>query len=93
MQATPNKSNHSSSNAILGPAVDRAAAGLHDAVDVVAGAATAAAKAVDKKGAQLKAAQRRYVDDCREYVRDNPFASLGAALVAGFLISKLPRLR
>lgn len=93
MQATPRKSNHSSSNAILGPAVDRATAGLHDAVDKVAGAATAAAKAVDKKGEQLKAAQRRYVDGCRESIRDNPFASLGIALVAGFLVSKLLRLR
>jgi ElaB/YqjD/DUF883 family membrane-anchored ribosome-binding protein len=93
MQTAPHKSNHSSSTNGLGPAVDKVAAGVHDAVDAVAEAATAAAKAVDKKGEQLKAVQRRYVDECRERVRDNPLQSLGVALAVGFLISKLLRLR
>ena len=93
MQASSSKSNLSSSTAILAPAVDKVATGVHDAVDMVAGAAKSAAKAVDKKGERMMAVQRRYVDGCREYVRDNPFASLGVALAAGFLISKLLRLR
>lgn len=93
MQATTHKSAPSNSNTGLGPAVDRVAAGVHDAVDRVAGAATAAAKTVGKKGEQLKAVQQRYIDDCRECVRDNPLASLGVALAAGFLISRLLRLR
>ena len=93
MQAAPLKSNHSNSAASLGPAVDRVAAGVHDAVDMVAGAATTAASAIDKKGEQLKAVQQRYVDACRGRVRDNPLASLGIAAAAGFLISMLLRLR
>jgi len=89
MEAT-RKSNHSGAMAGLAPVVERVAAGAHQAVDKAAGAAAAAAKAVDKKsGKVLKAVQERYVDGCRERVRDKPFAALGIAAAAGFVLSFL----
>lgn len=93
MEAT-RKNNHSGkshSDAALNfaPVVDRVVAGAHDAVDKAAGAATAAAKLVGKKGDVLLAAQERYLETCRECVRENPLASMGVALAAGIALSYL----
>ena len=88
MEAT-RKSNNSDAVAGIGPVVDRVAASAHEAVDKAAHAATAAAKALDKKSSQLKDLQSRYLDDCREQVREHPIAALGVAVAAGFLISLL----
>ena len=88
MEAT-RKSNHSEAISGLAPVVERVAAGAHDAVDRAAGAASAAAKMVEKKGGALKAVQQRYLDSCRDHVRDNPLAALGVAVTAGVLISLL----
>ena len=71
------------------PAVDRLASGAHQAIDRLAGAATSAAETVDTKAGQLRDAQERMVDDCRDYVRDNPVMSVGLAVAAGFLLSRL----
>lgn len=73
----------------LAPVVERVAAGAHEAVDRAAGAATAAAKLVGKKGEVLKAAQERYLEGCREQVRENPLAAMGVALAAGIALSFL----
>jgi ElaB/YqjD/DUF883 family membrane-anchored ribosome-binding protein len=94
MEAT-RKSNHSGKSsqsdvaASLAPVVERVAAGAHEAVDKAAGAAAAAAKMVEKKGEVLKAVQERYIEGCRERVRDNPLAALGVALAAGIAVSFL----
>jgi ElaB/YqjD/DUF883 family membrane-anchored ribosome-binding protein len=88
MEAT-RKSNNSDAVAGIGPVVDRVAASAHEAVDKAAHAATAAARVLDKKGAELKTLQSRYLDTCREQVRDNPLAAVGIAVAAGFLISLL----
>ena len=71
------------------PAVDRLASGAHQAVDKMAGAASQAAETLDLKGEQLMDAQVRLTENCREYVRDNPLTSLGIAVAAGFLVSRL----
>jgi ElaB/YqjD/DUF883 family membrane-anchored ribosome-binding protein len=71
------------------PAVDRLATGAHQAVDKIAGAATQAAETLDLKSEQLMDAQTRLTESCREYVRDNPVTSLGIAVAAGFLLSRL----
>ena len=71
------------------PAVDRMASGAHQAVDKIADVATQAAESLGAKGNQLNEAQARFVDDCSTYVRANPLASLGIAVAAGFLISRL----
>jgi ElaB/YqjD/DUF883 family membrane-anchored ribosome-binding protein len=71
------------------PVVDRIASGAHQAVDRIAGAAGQAADTLGVKGAQLKNAQVRAMEQCRGYVRDHPVASVGIAVAAGFLLSRL----
>lgn len=71
------------------PMVDRVASGAHQAVDRVADVAGHAADTLGVKGEQLKDAQMRAMEQCRGYVRDNPLASLGIAIAAGFLLSRL----
>ena len=75
------------------PAMDRIASGAHQAVDKIAGAAAQAADALGVKGEQLKKAQVRAMEQCRGYVRENPVASLGIAVAAGYLLSRLMRSR
>ena len=71
------------------PTVDRMASGAHQAVDKIAGVATQAAETLGVKGDQIKEAQARLMEECRGYVRNNPLASLGIAVAAGFLLSRL----
>jgi ElaB/YqjD/DUF883 family membrane-anchored ribosome-binding protein len=69
--------------------VERIASGAHQAVDKIAGAAGQAAETIGVKGEQLKKAQVRAMEQCRGYVRDYPVTSLGIAIAAGFLLSRL----
>jgi ElaB/YqjD/DUF883 family membrane-anchored ribosome-binding protein len=71
------------------PTVDKVATGAHNLVDKLAGVATTAADKLDTKSVQLKDAQARLTESCRDYVRENPLASLGIAVAAGFLLSRL----
>jgi ElaB/YqjD/DUF883 family membrane-anchored ribosome-binding protein len=71
------------------PAVDRIASGAHQAVDKIANAATHAADSLGVKGGQLKDAQARLMQDWGGYVGANPVISLGIAVAAGFLLSRL----
>jgi len=90
MEAT-RKGNHTDAITGFVPVVERVAAGAHDAVDKAASAATKAAKMVDEKGADAMKAVRemRYLESCRNSVRDNPLAAIGVAVAAGFLVSLL----
>ena len=88
MEAT-RKGNHSGAADSLAPVVGRVAAGAHDAVDKAAGMVAAAAKIAGEKSGQLRDVQERYVEACRERVRDKPLAALGIALAAGFVLSFL----
>jgi ElaB/YqjD/DUF883 family membrane-anchored ribosome-binding protein len=69
--------------------IDKAANSAHEAVDRVASATNQAAEALGEKGEQLKNAEQQLVDNCRSYVRDNPLTSLGIAVAAGFLLSRI----
>jgi ElaB/YqjD/DUF883 family membrane-anchored ribosome-binding protein len=71
------------------PAVDRIASGAHRAVDKIANAAGQAAETLSVKGEQLKNAKVRVMEQGRGYVRDHPVTSLGIAIAAGFLLSRL----
>ena len=71
------------------PAVDRVASSAHRAVDEVANIAGHAAETVSEKGEQLKDAQEQMVGYSREYMRKHPIASLGIAVAAGFLLSRI----
>ncbi len=69
--------------------IDKAANFANEAVDKVAGATNQAAEALAKKDEQLKNAEQQLLEDCRVYVRDNPITSVGIAVAAGFLLSRV----
>jgi len=71
------------------PVVGRIASGAHHAVDQFASAAGQAADTLGVTGEQLNNAQVRAMEQCRGYLRDHPVASLGIAVAAGFLLSRL----
>ncbi len=71
------------------PTVDRMASGAHQAVDRIAEVATQAADTLSVKGGQLHDAQDRLLKNTSAYMRDHPVASLGIAVAAGFLLSRL----
>ncbi len=69
--------------------IEKASKSAHEAVDKIASATNQAAEALEEKGNQLKNAEQQLMDNCRGYVRDNPITSLGLAVAAGFLLSRL----
>lgn len=69
--------------------IDKASKTAHEAVDKVASATNQAAETLSEKGDQLKNAEQQLVENCRGYIRDNPITSLGIAVAAGFLLSRL----
>jgi ElaB/YqjD/DUF883 family membrane-anchored ribosome-binding protein len=69
--------------------LDKALNSAHEAVDKISVATSQAAEALGEKGQQLKNSEKQLVEDCRGYVRDNPLSSLGIAVAAGFLLSRL----
>jgi ElaB/YqjD/DUF883 family membrane-anchored ribosome-binding protein len=71
------------------PVLDRATSGAHRAVDSVASAASGAVETLAAQSGQFQAGQARVAEECRGYVRENPLASVGIALAAGFLLSRL----
>ena len=73
------------------PAVDRLAGGAHSAVDKVASVAGHAAEIYGAKSEQLKYATDQAVGTARSYVRDHPLATVGIAVAAGYLVSRLLR--
>jgi len=90
---------HSAVNSIAGaadeaarkaaPAIDRVAAMAHQVVDAAADAAAPAADWLAEQGENLNAAQKKLVADTRSYISANPLKSLGIAVVAGFLLSRI----
>jgi ElaB/YqjD/DUF883 family membrane-anchored ribosome-binding protein len=69
--------------------VDRVRSEVHSAVDKAAKATTRAAETLGQKGEQLKNVEQQFLDNCRGYIHKNPTASLGIAVGAGFLLSRL----
>lgn len=74
------------------PVITHAAVVAHQAVDRMAGAAVPTAEWLAAKGESLNAAQKKLVSDTRSYVSANPLKSVGIAVAAGFLLSRLSRL-
>lgn len=56
-----------------------------DPADKIAGAAK---KALAGKGEQLSDAERQMIDNCRDYIHDNPIRSMGIAIAAVFFLSR-----
>jgi len=69
--------------------IDKVSKFAHEAGDKIADATSHAAEAIGEKGKQMKNAEKRMMENCRGYVRDNPITSLGIAVAAGFLLSRL----
>lgn len=61
----------------------------HEAVDKLAKVTYQAADAFDEKSHELKTAEQQLLKNCQVYIRDNPTTSLGIAVAAGFLLSRL----
>jgi ElaB/YqjD/DUF883 family membrane-anchored ribosome-binding protein len=68
---------------------DKVSHSAHEAYDKIADATSQAAEALGEKGEQLKNAEQQIMEDCRVYVRDNPITSMGIAVAAGFLLSRV----
>ena len=98
---TASSSAHAAVNSIAGaadeaarsvkPAIDRVSVLAHQAVDRVAGAAAPTADWLAEQGETLNAAQKKLVDDTCSYVSAHPLKSIGVALAAGFLLSRIIR--
>ncbi len=69
--------------------IDKASHSAHEAVDKIANVSNQAAEALGEKGEQLKNAEQQLMESCRGYVQDNPITSLGIAVAAGFLLSRV----
>jgi ElaB/YqjD/DUF883 family membrane-anchored ribosome-binding protein len=71
--------------------LNRATARAHGAVDQVAEAAAPAAKWLEEHGESLTAQGDKLADRTFKYIAAHPLQSLGLALAAGYLISRLTR--
>ena len=63
----------------------------HDTVDRATQAASQVAERWGEKAEELMALQENWVEGARDYVKEHPFAALGIALAAGYLLSALTR--
>ncbi len=68
---------------------DKASNFAHEAGEKIANASNQAADVLSEKGEQLKSYEQRLIKNCCGFVQDNPATSLGIAVVAGFLLSRL----
>lgn len=76
--------------------IERASDRAHQAVDRAAGAASSMAERVDamaERADELRELPETWVEGARDYVRENPLASLGIALAAGYVLSLILRSR
>jgi len=71
--------------------LNKATARAHGAVDQVADAAAPAAQWLEEQGESLTTGGDKLVDSTCKYVAAHPLQSLGVALAAGYLISRLTR--
>ncbi len=73
------------------PTFDRTVELAHQALHNAAAAAAPASDWLSEQAVDLNATQKKLVEDARKYVAANPLTSLGIALAAGFLISRMFR--
>lgn len=71
------------------PAIDQVASMAHQAVDKAANVVAPTADWLTEQGASLNATQKKLVDDTCQYISSNPLKSVGIAVVAGFLLSRI----
>jgi ElaB/YqjD/DUF883 family membrane-anchored ribosome-binding protein len=78
--------------------IERASDRAHQAVDRAAGAANSVAERLGEhvdtlaeKRDELMELPETWMESAREYVRENPFAAVGIAVAAGYLIHMITR--
>jgi ElaB/YqjD/DUF883 family membrane-anchored ribosome-binding protein len=71
--------------------LNNAAVRAHGAVDQAAAAAAPAAHWLEEHGETLKQGGEKFADKAARYVAAHPLQSLGLALAAGYLLSRLTR--
>ena len=71
--------------------LNKAAARARGAIDQVADAAAPGAQWLEEQGEALTAKGEKFMDSASKYVAAHPLQSLGLAVAAGFLISRLTR--
>lgn len=71
--------------------VDRVAEKAGPAVDRIRSGVDTASAALESGMDTLSQTQERWVENCRVCVRDHPLASVGVAVAAGILLSRLIR--
>ena len=71
--------------------LDETTARAHGAVDQVAAAAAPAAQWLEERSETLTASGEKLLDSTSKYVAAHPLRSLGLALAAGYVISRLTR--
>lgn len=71
------------------PTVERIAATAHSAVDGLANATCQVAETIGRRGEQLMDAEARMINSTRVYIGRYPMTSLGIALAAGLLLSRM----
>jgi ElaB/YqjD/DUF883 family membrane-anchored ribosome-binding protein len=71
--------------------LNKATARVHGAVDQVADAAAPAAHWLEEQGETLTTSGEKLVDNTCKYIAAHPLQSLGLAVAAGYLISRLTR--
>ena len=75
----------------VAPAIGRVAEIAHEAVNRVTEASGSGAAWLSETGERITAAPRKAAADAGKYVVAHPWKSLGLALAAGFVISRLIR--
>ena len=71
--------------------IERAGDTAHQYVDRAASAASNAAERFGEKADEWMELKDNWVEGARDYVKDHPFAALGIAAAAGYLLSILMR--
>lgn len=69
--------------------IDKLSESAHSAVDRATQAAAQAAERFGEKSEEWLAMKDDYVEQAREYVKENPLMALGIALAAGYLFGKI----
>lgn len=73
------------------PAIDHVTAMAHQVVDKAAASAAPAVDWLGLQGENLNATQKKLLADTSAYVAANPLMSVGMAVLAGFVISRMTR--
>jgi ElaB/YqjD/DUF883 family membrane-anchored ribosome-binding protein len=61
----------------------------HETIDKIVHATRQTTDTLEEKGEQIINAEKQLIKDCHSFIRDKPIASLGIAVVSGFVLSRL----